>query len=139
MKRFQFPLERVLRYRRSQADLEQAKLSRLEGELAKLRRQRQDLIEGFQAELRQAGASSLRRLELGRYRMVVERQAQRLDQAIAEKAQQVAGQREVYLKANQAAEVLQKVKGKQYLNWEKELAKELDALAMDSYLSRWKQ
>ncbi|MBZ2186132.1 MAG: hypothetical protein K7J46_15585 [Bryobacter sp.] len=139
MKRFQFPLERVLRYRRSQADLEQAKLSRLEGELAKLRRQRQDLIEGFQAEVRQAGASSLRRLELGRYRMVVERQAQRLDQAIAEKAQQVAGQREVYLKANQAAEVLQKVKGKQYLNWEKELAKELDALAMDSYLSRWKQ
>ncbi|MFN7541600.1 MAG: hypothetical protein ACK5TN_02240 [Acidobacteriota bacterium] len=139
MKRFQFPLERVLRYRRSQADLEQAKLSRLEGELAKLRRQRQDLIEGFQAELRQAGASSLRRLELGRYRMVVERQAQRLDQAIAEKSQQVAGQREVYRKVNQAAEVLQKVKGKQYLNWEKELAKELDALAMDSYLSRWKQ
>ncbi|MFO0339833.1 MAG: hypothetical protein ACK52Z_13920, partial [Acidobacteriota bacterium] len=122
MKRFQFPLERVLRYRRSQADLEQAKLSRLEGELAKLRRQRQDLIEGFQAELRQAGASSLRRLELGRYRMVVERQAQRLDQAIAEKSQQVAGQREVYRKVNQAAEVLQKVKGKQYLNWEKELA-----------------
>ncbi|MFN8939127.1 MAG: hypothetical protein ACK5ZJ_05240 [Acidobacteriota bacterium] len=139
MKRFQFPLERVLRYRRSQADLEQAKLSRLEGELAKLRRQRQDLIEGFQAEVRQAGASSLRRLELGRYRMVVERQAQRLDQAIAEKSQQVAGQREVYRKVNQAAEVLQKVKGKQYLNWEKELAKELDALAMDSYLSRWKQ
>jgi hypothetical protein len=139
MKRFQFPLERVLRYRRSQADLERAKLSRLEGEMAKLRRQRQDLIEGFQAEVRQAGASSLQRLELGRYRMVVERQAQRLDQAIGEKAQQVAGQREVYLKANQAAEVLQKVKGKQYLNWEKELAKELDALAMDSYLSRWKQ
>jgi flagellar export protein FliJ len=139
MKRFQFPLERVLRYRRTQADLVRAKLSRLEAELAKMRQDRRDVMEGFQAEVRQADASSSQRLELGRYRMVVEIQVQRLDQAIGAKAKEVAAQRELYVKANQAAEVLDKVKGKQYERWEQDLAKELDSLAMDSYLSRWKQ
>ncbi len=139
MKRFQFPLERVLRFRRTQAEVEQAKLTKLETEMSQLRQKRSEVVEAFRTEVQRVGADSRERLELGRYRMVVETQLLRLDQSIAEKAKQVAAQKNLYVKAKQAAEVLDKVKDKQYKNWEKDLQKELDALAMDSYLSRWKQ
>lgn len=138
MKRFQFSLERVLTYRRSQADIEQAKLAALETELTAIREELVKLNAAFQQEVRTVLPNPIDRAELGRYRMVVESQTIRLNQRIAEKQTQVLKQRELYVKANQAAEVLTKVKDKQKKNWEQELQKELDSLAMDSYLARWK-
>jgi len=139
MKRFQFSLERVLTYRRSQADLEQAKLVALEAEASKIRAQMTALNESFQAEVRSVRPHPTDRAELGRYRMVVEGQAIRFHQKLLEKLGQIQKQRELYVKANQSAEVLTKVKTKQKKTWDLELQKELDSLAMDSYLSRWKQ
>jgi flagellar biosynthesis chaperone FliJ len=138
MKRFAFPLERVLAYRRSQADLEQAKLVNLETELKKLREELNVLQASFAEEVRNVRPNPVDRAELGRYRMVVETQTIRIEQRMREKVAQVERQKQVYVKANQAAEVLVKVKDKQKKNWEKELQKELDSLAMDSYLARWK-
>ena len=138
MKRFQFGLERVLVYRRSQADLEQAKLVALETELAKIRQELADLNAAFLNEVRNVKANPVDRAELGRYRMVVETQTIRLNQRIAEKQAELAKQKERYVKANQAAEVLSKVKEKQHKRWQQDLQKELDSLAMDSYLARWK-
>ena len=138
MKRFQFSLERVLTYRRSQADIEQSKLAALETELTAIREELAKLNAAFQQEVRTVLPNPIDRAELGRYRMVVETQTIRLNQRIAEKQAQVLKQRELYVKANQAAEVLTKVKEKQKKNWEQELQKELDSLAMDSYLARWK-
>ncbi|MBM3759461.1 MAG: hypothetical protein FJW36_04365 [Acidobacteria bacterium] len=139
MKRFAFPLERVLTYRRNQADLEQAKLVSLEGEIQKLREDFNGLQASFAEEVRNVRPNPVDRAELGRYRMVVETQSIRLEQRIREKQVQVERQKQVYIQANQAAEVLVKVRDKQKKSWEKELQKELDSLAMDSYLARWKQ
>lgn len=139
MKRFSFPLERVLVYRRSQADLEKAKLAALETQLSELRRQQMELQDAFRNEVAQVGANPQARAELGRYRMVVETQSMRLAKRFSEIQAQVLAQRDQYIKANQAAEVLVKVKDKQKKSWEHEMQKELDSLAMDSYLSRWKQ
>jgi flagellar export protein FliJ len=139
MKRFSFPLERVLVYRRSQADIEKAKLAALETQLSDLRTQQQKLQDDFRSEVAQVGANPQARAELGRYRMVVETQAMRLAKQFSELQAQVLAQRNQYIKANQAAEVLVKVKDKQKKTWEHEMQKELDSLAMDSYLSRWKQ
>ncbi len=138
MKRFHFSLERVLSYRRSQADLEKAKLAALESELSIIREELATLVESFQNELRNVLPNPVDRAELGRYRMVVETQAMRIERRIAEKQAQLLRQKELFVKANQAAEVLTKVKDKQKKTWENELQKELDSLAMDSYLSRWK-
>ena len=139
MKRFAFPLERVLTYRRNQADLEQAKLVSLEGEIQKHREEFNGLQASFAEEVRNVRPNPVDRAELGRYRMVVETKSIRLEQRIREKQLQVERQKQVYIQANQAAEVLVKVRDKQKKSWEKELQKELDSLAMDSYLARWKQ
>lgn len=138
MKRFQFSLERVLKYRKSQAEIEQAKLTVLETELASIRAELASLGEAFQKEVRAVAPNPVARAELGRFRMVVETQTLRLNQRIAEKQAELLSQRARFVKANQAAEVLVKVKDKQKKSWDQELLKELDALAMDSFLARWK-
>ncbi len=139
MKRFLFPLQRVLVYRRSQADFEKARLVTLEEELNQLRHQLDSLNQSFLAELRTVLPNPHARAELGRYRMVVETQAIQINQKMVDKQSQIAKQKEFYVKANQASEVLTKLKDKQKRNWDQDLQKELDSLAMDSYLSRWKQ
>jgi flagellar biosynthesis chaperone FliJ len=138
MKRFSFSLERVLVYRRSQADLEKAKLAAMEAELSKIREELATLHDTFLNEVRRVQPDPIERAELGRFRMVVESQTIRIQQRIFEKQKQIDIQKDVYVKANQAAEVLTKVKEKQKKTWDQELQKELDSLAMDSFLSRWK-
>lgn len=139
MKRFLFPLHRVHHYRRSQADLERARLIALEAELNQLRQQLDSLNLSFKDELRIVLPNPQARAELGRYRMVVETKAIQINRHLAEKQSQIAKQKELYVKANQAAEILTKLKDRQKHNWDLDLQKELDSLAMDSYLSRWKQ
>lgn len=138
MKRFNFSLERVLTYRRSQADVEKARLVALEAELSKIREELNHLHEAFLNEVRRVQPNPIERAELGRFRMVVETQTIRIQQRILEKQGEIANQKALYVKANQAAEVLTKVKDKQKKTWDQELQKELDSLAMDSFLSRWK-
>lgn len=138
MKRFNFSLERVLIYRRSQADVEKAKLVALESELSKIRDELSTLHDAFLNEVRRVEPNPIERAELGRFRMVVETQTIRIQQRILEKQGEIANQKALYVKANQAAEVLTKVKDKQKKTWDQELQKELDSLAMDSFLSRWK-
>jgi len=138
MKRFHFRLERVLTFRRGQADIEKAKLVALEAELSKLREDLMRLNDAFLVEVRNVKPNPVDRAELGRYRMVVETQALRIHQRIQEMQSQVSMQKGIYVKANQAAEVLTKVKDKQKKTWEQDLQKEIDSLAMDSYLARWK-
>ena len=138
MKRFNFSLERVLTYRRSQADLEKAKLVGLESELAQIREELKNLHEAFLNEVRRVQPNPIERAELGRFRMIVETQTIRIQQRIYAKQGEIDNQKGLYIKANQAAEVLTKVKGKQKKIWDQELQKELDSLAMDSFLSRWK-
>ncbi len=138
MKRFNFSLERVLTYRRSQADIEKAKLVALEFEMSRIREELSALHEAFLDEVRRVQPNPTERAELGRFRMIVETQTIRIQQRINEKQSQIDSQKQVYVKANQAAEVLTKVKDKQRKTWDQELQKELDSLAMDSFLSRWK-
>ena len=68
MKRFLFPLHRVLVYRCSQADLEKAKLVALDAELSQLRHQLDTLNQSFQIELRIVLPNPQARAELSRYR-----------------------------------------------------------------------
>lgn len=139
MKRFEFRLERVLAYRRAQAGVEKAKLSTAESELQTRSRALDDVNANFAHEVETVLATPPARAELGRYRRLVEAERSVLSARIAEKKIEVEVQRQSYLKANQASEVLERVKSKQRAEWERQLQKELDSLAMDSYLSRWKQ
>ncbi len=139
MKRFQFSLERVLNFRRIQADAEQAKLALLEQELATLNREIVSLQDQFRQAVRIVSDQPADRAELGRYRMVVESETIKLQRRKRELEQQLHAQRHQYTKAKQAAEVLKRLKEKQYKSWEQGLQKELDDLAMDAYLARWRQ
>ncbi len=139
MKRFAFRLERVLAYRTAQVGVEKAKLSAVEAELQARRQALEDVNADFAREVRDVFPTPPARTELGRYRLLVESERIAHDARIIEKQVEVDAQRQRYVLANQAAEVLNKVKSKQRKDWEQQLGKELDGLAMDSYLSRWKQ
>ncbi len=139
MKNFAFRLERVLAYRRVQSGAEKVKLSVVEAELLARRTALDELNADFAQEVRQVASTPPARVELGRYRMLVETQRLTLASRIAEKQAEVERQRQRYVEANQAAEVLEKMKSKQRKDWDQQLIKELDSLAMDSYLSRWTQ
>jgi flagellar FliJ protein len=139
MKRFQFSLDRVLNFRRLQADAEQAKLVRLEQELAAVEAEIRHLKEAFQAAVQSVSPNPADRAELGRYRMIVESQTLKFQSRRDEIASRVQLQRQLFTKARQAAEVLARLKDKQYTRWQQGLQKELDDLAMDSFLARWKQ
>jgi flagellar FliJ protein len=139
MKRFQFSLDRVLNFRRLQADAEQAKLIRLEQELAAVDAEIRSLRDAFRAAIQTVSTHPADRAELGRYRMIVESQTLKLQSRRREIENRVQLQRQLFTKALQAAEVLARLKEKQYTQWQKGLQKELDNLAMDSFLARWKQ
>lgn len=99
MKRFQFSLERVLKYRRSQADLEQARLAALEAELSKIREQIQSLANNFKHAVSTVAPHPADRAELGRYRMIIESQTAKLQHNLIAKQSQIDTQRAAYLKA----------------------------------------
>ena len=138
MKRFMFRLERVLAYRTAQLGVEKAKLSAVESELQARRQALEAVNADFAREVKDVFPTPPARTELGRYRMLVESERIVLGARIAEKQLEVDAQRQRYVLANQAAEVLDRVKSKQRKDWDLQLGKELDGLAMDSYLSRWK-
>jgi DNA repair ATPase RecN len=138
MKKFHFTLARVLQFRRMQADAEQAKLIALEQKAQALQREIQDLDTRFQMEVAAVGDSSPERNALGHFRIHYRDQRMRKAYHFSEAERAAAAQREIYVRANQRAQVLDRIRKKQYSQWEADFRKELDQLAMDSFLAQWK-
>lgn len=138
MKKFQYRLQKVLEYRKMQADVEEGKLAARRRELELLRGRRAEMEEAWLAVRGGVHADPMERAALSSYRQDYEVRRRKLEQDMHQKAQEVDAQLGVYVRAKQKSEVLEKVKLKQHDDWEKAFQKELDELAMDSFLSRWK-
>jgi predicted nuclease with TOPRIM domain len=137
MKKFQFTLARVREYRRLQADLEQAKLRALEHKLRELTAELHQIDTRFQMEVDTVGDSPSERGALGHFRVHYRDQRMRLAYRIGEATKDVETQRGIYVAATQRAEVLSRIEQKQRKIWEADFQKELDSLAMDSFLAQW--
>ena len=147
MKRFAFRLERILEWRRSRMEEEQRALERLVAERASLEAEQARLeaaLEQARGAVRQAAASG-QALEaetlvaLENFSRSVSNEQAVLEQRRAEIERRIAQQRVRLLAARRDLRVIEKLRERAYRAWERDCARELDALATEAYLARWRE
>lgn len=141
MKRFVFRLESVLRWRRSQFELEQNRLRELAAERDRIRLRLRELDEHRrrqESELLVAGTLSgadLSALEAWRLRQRAEREG--CERALAEAERRIGEQRERVLEARRRLRLLEKLRERRYAEWRADADREIEAMAAECYLTRW--
>lgn len=143
MKRFQFPLERLLLWREKQLELEEQKLLGLQAELAALdatqKRVRDDEFQAVQSvtRMREVSTEQLRLLE--QWRGYAEREVRRLNSCMAEVAQRIADQQLVLVEAQRRLESMKQIKSDALAKWKHEANREEEAQVNELVVSRWKR
>lgn len=141
MKKFRFPLQKLLNYRHSQLAGEQARLERLLAEQADLEQRRAAL----EREERMA-SESLRRLPVltadqlsaaAAFRRYAASEAARLGAEICAAAGRVAAQREAVLSARREVEVLEKLRERRLHDWRREVDQETERQTAELVVARW--
>ena len=144
MKRFEFRLDRVREWRKTQVDLEAARLERLFGEKHRLEEAAAELRRKVQAEEKKLATA------MAAGEKVDGRQFSRLDDfrlhakqeqyALANRREQLLArideQRRRLVEAQRNAKLLDRLKEKARDTWEKEYSKELEELAAELHLAR---
>jgi flagellar FliJ protein len=141
MRTFEFPLRRVLQWRRTQLELEENKLRQLAAKLEEmaLAAVRLDLVKGrAESAVRQAAiveAGDLWALAAYRQRLIAELQALALRRAECER--EVAAQRRKVVEAQRQCRLLEKLEQRHQAEWVQEADRELESLAAESFLAQW--
>ena len=137
MKRFQFPLETALRVRKLEAEVEEARLLRLERERAECRR----LIDQLAVTARKRPTclasgepvTPPQLEDMDRLAGFVKKERQRLSALEGDLLHKIAAARGQLRQAEQRVELLEKLKDKEKDSWLHEADKELQTLAEESY------
>ena len=141
MKKFAFPLGRVMEFRRTQARLEEAKLEGLYAALRAIDTREVALIEqGVHSEKALKSAASLTGHDLevfSSYRQAMKEEQKRMDKARAECRKNIDAQLAVVMVKRREVKLLEKLKEQKFEKWEKEMFKEIDQQAEDAYLAKW--
>jgi hypothetical protein len=140
MKRFEFSLERVQRWRRSQADIEELKLRQLLADLyATDQRKCRLLEERTQAEaaiLSQGIAAAEDLASLDAFRQYVRAQGRALDQIRCQQEEKIAAQRERVIEARRHFELLQRLQHNALAQWQEAFNKEQEEMASELFLAK---
>ena len=138
MKKFEFRLDSVLRWRDTQLQLERGKLNALLSEEAKLR----DSLETLASERRSAlqclakeQLFSLDLRSLSSYLVGAEARATMLQEQIRNRSQSVAEQRDRVVHAERNVKLLLKLREKRQLEWKTGVEREIEANAEESWLA----
>lgn len=141
MKKFTFPLERVLQWRETQVTIEEAKLEQLNVELRK--------IDTFEAHIRTEhaaeetavlGARSATGADLAaleHYRKANVKQIEHLHRLRAECTRRIAAQMQEVARRRLDARLLEKLKHKRIAEWRAGFHRELEEQASEAYLAKW--
>ncbi len=142
MKKFTFPLSRVMDFRRMQARLEEVKLESLYAALRALDTRDAALIEQkVQSEKSLKSAPSVTGHDLetfGQYREAMKAEQTRMDRARAECRTKIEAQLAVLTVKRREVKLLEHLKEQRFEKWEKEMHKEIDHQAEEAYLAKWK-
>ena len=140
MKRFSFPLSRVLQVRRLQQDRAQAVLSGLQQELNLLVNQQADLrLQKTNSIAAQHSAGTLHGSDLQNLSLYQHRLADtlvKLATQATEKKQQVTAQQAVVNDLERTCRLLERLRDQAQTQWRKGVEKELEEISADAYLSR---
>ena len=139
MKRFSFPLERVLRWREEQATLEELKLEQLRARVAALEQQKRDTA--FERVRSATEVLSHRVVEatelenLDAYRLHMRDKIRDLGNRVRKAEVQAEQQRQKVVEARRQAELLERLKCRALAEWQAASDREEETLASELYLA----
>ena len=140
MKKFAFPLDRVLSWRQSQVRLAKAELNRLRAEHNALAIRRAELTTDVEQARRELAVSSeTTAVELGaleHYRRAAAGKAARLEQRQVQLRETISRQMQVVFERTREAKLLERLRETRLASWKSAAGREVDQLAEESYLSR---
>ncbi|MBM3725775.1 MAG: hypothetical protein FJW40_10175 [Acidobacteria bacterium] len=141
MKRFEFPLERVLAWRTTEAGREQARLDALAAEKKAIEAAMQQVADQATASHRElvTAARPVSAGELGavdRFRQFAAESRKGFLAKIAAKDHQIAQQQLVVMEARRKQKLIEKLREKRLREWRIGMDRELAELAEDSYAAR---
>ncbi len=141
MKKFVFPLDRVLAWRHTQTRLEEATLEKLQVELRGLDQQRanldQSVVEARDMLLGSQSATSMEIAALEHYRAAAAQEAVRLGHTRASLVQRIGQQTPVVAARRRDARLLEKLRERRLAEWHEAADREVEHLAEESYLSKF--
>ena len=140
MKRFDFPLERVRRWRSEQLSLEELKLGQIRAEREKLAAERKQIernLADSQTQVLSGPFLSAFELEtLDSYRLHVRDRLRALEDRERACDARMNAQRERVLQARRGFELLDRLRGKAYRAWCDASEKEQEQLAAELFLAK---
>ena len=143
MKRFEFSLARVLEFRRRQLELEESKIealnaerAALDGESARLAAE-EERTRGALMVTGSVEAGELVAADLYLRHLAEERKRQR--EKLADWSTRLRKQQDAVLEARRRLRLLEKLEEKKFREWQTEVDRELENLASELFLARWKR
>jgi flagellar biosynthesis chaperone FliJ len=142
MAKFQFSLERVAVFRRTQADVERNRLEQLQAKLESLRETRTELARRQQQSalgLARPGAitASWAAQAIDMFSQFVTEESGRLRGQEAAQSMEIQRQQQRVIEAERKVELLTKLRDRRHEAWRQEEGKALEELAADAYLAAW--
>jgi flagellar export protein FliJ len=142
MNAFRFRLKRVLDWRRTQLELEEARYKQQAASLAELDRARAEIeAAGIRAEfqVREWNPVAGSDLEaLSAFRARVKSRESHLAAERVECAKRLAEQQKVMLEARRRCKLLERLEERKLTEWRAACDREIDELAAESFLAKWK-
>jgi flagellar export protein FliJ len=142
MKKFTFPLRRVLDWRRTESRLEELKLGRLSAELRgieeRIAHARAEQFASITAVATKPGATGADLAALDSFKKAVSAECARLENQAAGCRKKIARQIEAVAGKRRDARLLEKLEQRKLTTWKLEFDRELDRQAEESHLSRLK-
>lgn len=140
MKRFQFPLDRVRRWRAEQATLEELKLEQLVERMTRLRDQKRAVesarIHSEQDVLGRPSIEAIDLQSLDAFRLHTRDKIRDLERQEREAGTAVDEQRQRVMQARRAAELLERLKRRSLDAWQAASDHEQESLATELYLAK---
>ena len=141
MKKFVFPLERVLAWRRLECEKEEAVLERLRADRARLLARKEELIRELHVTSRRLlGAATVASEDLcflEDFRDYARHAGQNLERKMALADLEIGRQLDTVKEARRAYRLIEKLREKKWREWEAGYDRELEQQAGEIFLARW--
>jgi flagellar export protein FliJ len=142
MTTFKFRLKRVLDWRRTQLELAEVQYKQQAAELAALDRARAELeAEGVRTEYQVRSWNPVAAQDLaalGAFRVRVQEREIQIDMQRAECARKLEDRQRAMMEARRRCTLLERLEQRRFAEWRSSCDKELEELASESFLAKWR-
>ncbi len=143
MKKFEFPLGRVMSWRQTLQQIEESKLQNLYAELRSIEASEAALLEERESSqktvLARASVTGSELATLDAFRRFAVAEHTRLEQRRAECVKKIAAQVLVVAQKRRDVRLLEQLRSSRLTTWRRELEREIDSQADEAYLARWRR